>query len=711
MRIRAKLTLMEMIVVVGFIVAVTVMFYYSRIIIQMKDFEIQSQKILSTLERIEMKADGLLTTNDDIINLKNELVQEIITFNRQLKVLQNFEVVNYLPPKDKKDMEGLINEWISLYDLYYLSTFKLLDSIIATPHINDFGNIGLLNIRKALYNNRIISNEELNTFYKLEGAVKVMNMKTAEFAEKGRNFMNRIKRGIKDAIRKSIMSAALIGLASIMTAFIIMVIFARRMGKRILLMHNAIQSVAEGDFSTTLTISSGDEFEEFAKHYNMLKEELWSKLDSVLDFMKEIGGSISISNLYNLDRIIEIVIKSAVKNTGADAGAVFMISEEDENLVEKRTSIGYLPPFSDIPEDISKDTEAVKAYEAEHPLTLEGNIIGEAILNGESVFIRDSREAEETGIHTDPGDPLYISSLAVVPLVITGRVLGAIAIAKTKENTFFTDIDFSHLKTFSDYAALTIDTMFNYKELTSRSELYREIEIAADIQHNLLPVRIPESKTLDVAAFSQAAKGVSGDYYDVFRLTNDKIAVLICDVVGKGVPAALLMVMIRTIIRLVASPSRNAEQILTILNRGITSRVEVDQFATMSFLIFNEKTRELEYANAAHSPMLHYIRRRGRFEEVDAPGLPIGIESSEQYTQELVSTEEGDIIILYTDGITEARNPDHEEYSQFSLQRIIKNNSSHSASKLIELIKADIKNFVGLTAQHDDQTIIVMKVK
>lgn len=135
--------------------------------------------------------------------------------------------------------------------------------------------------------------------------------------------------------------------------------------------------------------------------------------------------------------------------------------------------------------------------------------------------------------------------------------------------------------------------MFNYQELVNKSELYREIKIAADIQSNLLPVRIPESKVFEVSAYSHAAKGVSGDYYDVFRLSGDKIAVLICDVVGKGVPAALLMVMIRTIIRLVSSSKRNAEQILTILNKGITNRVEVDQFATMSIIIFHEKQVKL----------------------------------------------------------------------------------------------------------------------
>lgn len=711
MRIRAKLTLMEMIVVTGFIIAISVLFYYSRVVMQLKNFEIQSQKILASLDLIELKASGLLTTNEDIFQLKKNLITEIATFNTGVGKIEHNKVVSYLPSKDQKKMKDLIQRWIKLYDIYYIPVFKLLDTIITTPHLTDFGNIGLLNIRNEMLKSKNISSVELAAFYQIESGVSALNQQTAEYANSGRAYMQLIKDIFDKAIQKSILLASLTGILSILLALIIIILFARRMGKRIILMHEAIQSVAEGDFSRTLVIKSKDEFEDFAKHYNTLMEELWSKLDSVLDFMKEIGGSISIGNLYTLDRILEIVIKSAVKNTRANAGAIFMISEEDETVIEKRTSMGFLPPIIEIPKNISQNKDRIKTYEDEHPFKPGETLIGESIINGESILIRDSGTSDKLPSNTDPSSLLFIQSMAIVPLVITGRVLGAIAIAKTVEQTYFTDIDFNHLKTFSDYAALTIDNMFNYQSLVDKSELYREIKIAADIQKNLLPVTIPDSRHLEFSAFSRAAKGVSGDYYDIFRLTKDKIAILICDVVGKGVPAALLMVMIRTIIRLVASSKRNAEQILTILNKGITNRVEVEQFATMSIIIFNENTGEVEYANAAHSPLLYYKKRIGKFTEIDAPGLPIGIESHEKYHQEIVTTEKGDILIFYTDGITEARNADHDEYSQFSLQRVIKNNAEAPTERIIELIKNDLANFVGLTPQHDDQTILIMKIK
>ncbi|MCK5199499.1 MAG: serine/threonine-protein phosphatase, partial [Spirochaetales bacterium] len=272
-----------------------------------------------------------------------------------------------------------------------------------------------------------------------------------------------------------------------------------------------------------------------------------------------------------------------------------------------------------------------------------------------------------------------------------------------------TDIDFNHIRTFSDYAALTIDNIYNYHDLIEKSELHREIRIAADIQKNLLPGNIPDTKGLSFAAYTEAARGVSGDYFDFFRLDKNKTAIIICDVVGKGVPASLLMIMIRTIIRLAASPRRSAAQILTILNKAIIGRTDADQFATMSFIIYDESTKEIAYSNAAHAPLLHYQSSTRSFLEIDTPGLPIGIESSETYVQKVITLDKNDILALYTDGITEARNIENKEYSQYSLQRVLRNDSGLTPEKLIASVRSDLNSFVGDSRQHDDQTLLIMK--
>ena len=129
----------------------------------------------------------------------------------------------------------------------------------------------------------------------------------------------------------------------------------------------------------------------------------------------------------------------------------------------------------------------------------------------------------------------------------------------------------------------------------------------------------------------------------------------------------------------------------------------------MSFIIYDESVKEISYANAAHAPLLHYHSRSRKFAEVDTPGLPIGIESSEQYVQKTIMLEDGDLLALYTDGITEARNISNKEYSQYSLQRVLKIDAGLSPEKIISSVRSDLASFVGDSRQHDDQTLLILK--
>ncbi|MFW5711452.1 MAG: PP2C family protein-serine/threonine phosphatase, partial [Spirochaetota bacterium] len=315
------------------------------------------------------------------------------------------------------------------------------------------------------------------------------------------------------------------------------------------------------------------------------------------------------------------------------------------------------------------------------------------------------------GYHREKDDPLYIESLIVSPLMISQRVLGTIVMTKKAEGDSFTDLDFTHMQTFADYAALTIDNIFNYEELIEKREMHREIEIAANIQRGLLPREIPDLPSTQIAAFSRAARGISGDYYDAFLIEKDTLGVIICDVVGKGVPASLLMVMIRTIIRLISSPQRTPSQLLTLLNRGIIGRIGTDHFATLSMFSYNDKEKEVTYSNAAHPPLLVYRSSDEEFIEIDTPGLPIGVEQKEQYQQRSFKVQSGDILILFTDGIPETRSPDGREYTTENLKSRLKQIGNKSAKAISKYIQDDLDRFTEGAEQHDDQTLFVMKIK
>jgi sigma-B regulation protein RsbU (phosphoserine phosphatase) len=169
--------------------------------------------------------------------------------------------------------------------------------------------------------------------------------------------------------------------------------------------------------------------------------------------------------------------------------------------------------------------------------------------------------------------------------------------------------------------------------------------------------------------------------------------------------------MIRSITHLLVSPSQEAAATLTGINRGITGRIDVDHFATIGLLIYDQAKRQAVYANAAHLPLLVWRASASRLLRVDAEGLPIGVEREGKYGQRRFDVESGDILILCTDGILEAMNPKGEQYGLKRLAGMVQAASGLTASGLVEAIRADLVRHSAGARQHDDQTLLVLRVE
>ena len=210
--------------------------------------------------------------------------------------------------------------------------------------------------------------------------------------------------------------------------------------------------------------------------------------------------------------------------------------------------------------------------------------------------------------------------------------------------------------------------------------------------------------------FSNPARGVSGDYFDMIELNSHKVGVVIGDVAGKGVPASLVMVMIHSILHLILNSVEEAYKVISWINRGVTGKIDIDHYATLSFFTFDEKSREVVYSNAAHHPLMFYSKKANKIYLVETKGLPIGIEKGSTYKQKRFAVEPGDLLILYTDGIVESMNSEGVQYSRKSLERQVLQNTHLSARKLVDKIKADLDEYTGHEKPRDDQTLVVMKV-
>jgi sigma-B regulation protein RsbU (phosphoserine phosphatase) len=183
------------------------------------------------------------------------------------------------------------------------------------------------------------------------------------------------------------------------------------------------------------------------------------------------------------------------------------------------------------------------------------------------------------------------------------------------------------------------------------------------------------------------------------------------DVAGKGVPAALVMVMIRSAMRTIAKTDSEPREVVAAINRAIAGEVTQERYATLFMAIFDVHTGLLHYTNAGHGPMLVYRAATDSFELLDTAGLPVGIARETEYGQDDTVMSPGDLAVLYTDGITEAMNSRHEEYSLARLKEDLRKFRDLPAREVAEKILENVSVFTGDEPQHDDETILVVKMR
>ncbi len=667
--------------------------------------EYQAERSVTSLARFSYQTEEFLISAKLLSELKNDWNESILQFESEFQVLKDSKAVKILGEEKLEEFAAVEGTWNELKQWHVQPAFNYIDTMILNGFEEKLGNIGIL---QALYSLEDSESGLADPVMSLTNYRNNLENSTIEFSTRLNKFINGLRLQSELYIRDSLKIVSIIVIVTFLLSILVISITARRISGRIGKVDEAVQILTKGDFSKNLIIKSGDEFEELANHYNTFKGELWKKLDSILEFMLQIGDSISEG--VDINSALQHILDSFIKNTTADAGAVFMV-DEDQQFIDLIALNGFFPcPFA-IPLEFRKTRESQTDYLQKHPISVGKTIIGQAIKSGNGVYLKEAGRDEKLRQNSLKGSIEYIHSIAVIPLIISKRVLGAVALVRTSEDIAFTDMEFTNMKTFGDYAALTIDNMYNFTEAVQRREMERELRIASDIQKNLLPKKIPEVKGCSIGVHTEAARAMSGDYYDIYRLDKNKIALVICDVVGKGVPASLLMVMIRTVIRFISSPKRGAEDILNVLNKGLTRRIGTDQYATLSVTVIDEESGKVDFSNAGHSPLLYFNKKEGAFVPIDTRGLPVGVESKEVYVKKSILLEKDDILVLYTDGLPETKSSDGALYSIEKLEKLIIGNKEKTVEKIVEIIENDINLFKGTQDLIDDQTLIVVKAK
>jgi serine phosphatase RsbU (regulator of sigma subunit) len=242
-------------------------------------------------------------------------------------------------------------------------------------------------------------------------------------------------------------------------------------------------------------------------------------------------------------------------------------------------------------------------------------------------------------------------------------------------------------------------------------DLQRQLRVARDVQQRLFPKHRPALATLDYAAYCQPALGMSGDYYDFLDLGNGRLGLLVVDVVGKGIPAALLMASIHAAIRTHAPLFQDrCGELLSHLNTLLYESTDPGMFATVFYGVYDESSRVLTYANAGHEPPLLLRAADGDCVRLESETTPAGLCPSIPALQSAVQLEPGDWLLMFTDGITEARNMEGEEFGTAGILAAMDRNAGRSAEEVREQILDAVRNHSRGLLQSDDVTLIVAHV-
>jgi sigma-B regulation protein RsbU (phosphoserine phosphatase) len=272
----------------------------------------------------------------------------------------------------------------------------------------------------------------------------------------------------------------------------------------------------------------------------------------------------------------------------------------------------------------------------------------------------------------------------------------------------FTDLDYANIQSFAELASITLDNIYKYADLLEATQLNRELGIAEEIQQDLLPKQLPRLPSGEVAYLSRSIKGLNGDYFDVFPLGEGKTMVTICEVAGRGVPAGLVMVMIRTILRLVAPTELDAQSIMTRLNNDMTQRIAIENYASVGILVL-DSAGNFTFSSAAHYPLQILRADSTTYQAIQTEGIPVGIDAEAEYAQQTGVLNPGDILVFHTDGIPESRNRDGELFGIDSLLEAVSDQAHGSPEQIIETLRTELEYFERGTDQKDDQTVIVLK--
>lgn len=303
-------------------------------------------------------------------------------------------------------------------------------------------------------------------------------------------------------------------------------------------------------------------------------------------------------------------------------------------------------------------------------------------------------------------------SYAIAPLKIFGKINGYLFTAREKEN-YFDEEEKKSVETFANYAAVALENAMLIKESIEKERLEKELDVAREIQKKLLPIKTPQNENLEISALFVPAFEVGGDYYDFFNIDENKMAFVIADVSGKGISAAFIMSEVKGIFKSISKIINTPKELLIKANEILKESLDKKNFVTVIYGIFDYENKKVVISRAGHTPLIHYSK--GKANKIQPSGIGLGIDYSNNFLKSLEEVEinlnNNDILVCYSDGITEAKNSLNEDFGYKRLENVIELNHDRTTDEISNEIMKEVSLFTKDNSQHDDITLVIFKWK
>lgn len=413
------------------------------------------------------------------------------------------------------------------------------------------------------------------------------------------------------------------------------------------------------------------------------------KLRLLLDITKKISRSLDVEEVVNL------VMDTLDQLLPYDAAGIYVVESDAAGGGEE--SPVALKRFS---------KTAVRGYDIDEMgdlhLKVGEGLIGHVAKTGEPLIVPDVAK-----------DPRYVDarhttrSEMIAPIISSEEVLGVFDL-ESDEPDAYTDDDLEVLMLLASQVAIILEKAMLYEQSIERRRLQAQLEVARQVQLELLPARDPKLEGFDISAYNFSTEEVSGDYYDFVSIYDDHLGLVIADVSGKGVPAALLMAFLRASLRAAIQIGYAPNISMAKVNFLLWESTESNQFVTAFYGVLDATNKTFAYANAGHNPPL-LMGADGTARFIERGGIPLGMFRDTRYYEYYLPIESGQTLVLYTDGVTEAGSLDGCEFGRERLEQTVREGRHLESRELIKSLHGAILDWTGGRGSSDDATFVIVK--